>query len=440
MRKNLLLAAAALGMALSSPAMAQTAGEDEAALNDPVTGRGSIARILSQRDPFAWHDAIERHTGRARERSLGEAMLALVTEPAGESTAALQEWLSANASELDAGTLIFLSAMYGERLMETGEYQRALSVFRQVSTAIPEAAPNFENGIGILEQFGEAGPTRSTGASGATVPATQDNATLLNIPVTINGHTIPMIADTGAEYSLISHSTAQMLGLESIESSSTIGTSTNEALEAGFTVVPEIRIGGMEFENVAFTIIPDEALQFSAADSDNLDEEYEITGVLGLPVFVAAGRIAWLDNGQQIALGSDAPAVSEGGQIYWHREGLGLEVDFGDGPVPVFFDSGARVSQTSIRGLIEVGVDSETLENRTVTTGGGGGFAEENVLVLPSITFGLSGYDFVLEDASVYPSEGNPELADGGYAGSDILKRVGLFAIDFETMRYRAEE
>lgn len=411
--------------------------DDETALNDLVTGRGSIARILPQRDPFVWSEAVERHTGRASERALGEAFLHLVFEPAAASPDALQAWLSAYAEGLDPDTLVFTSAMYGERLMEIGEYQRARDVFQQLSDAIPQAAPNFANAIGLLDQFGEAGPTRSIGASGTSVATTQDAATLLSIPVEIDGQRVMMIADTGAEFSVMSQSTAHRLGIEFDDrSEQTVGTSTNEALTASFTIIPEIRIGDMVFQDVAATIMPDSALQFSAADSDNLDEDYEISGVLGLPVMVAAGRIAWLENGQRIAFGTAAPEVTDGGAIYWHRQGLGLGVDFGDGNTPVFFDSGARVSQGSLRSLYELAMDPDTLERRTITTGGGGGFAEEEVWVLPELVFGLPGARFTLEDANIYPSEGNPALADGGYAGSDILRSVDVFAVDFRNMAY----
>lgn len=405
----------------------------------PETGRGSIARVLPQRDPFAWQAAVERHTGNETERALGEAFLQLVFNPATSSPDGLQAWLNANAENIDTNTLVFVSAFYGERLMEIGEYERALSVFEQISTAVPQAAGNFENAIGILESFGNASSTRSAGAGGTTVETTLDAATLHNIPVEINGRTVQMIADTGAEFTLLPRSTADALGLTMDGETQTVGTSTVEALEAQFTIIPEIRIGEMRFTDIATTIVPDEALQFSAADTENLTEDYTITGVLGLPVFVAAGRVAWLDNGTRLAFGTSAPVVPEGGRIYWHRQGLGLEVDFGNGPVPVFFDSGARVSQTSTRGLLEIGIDPESLDSRTIITGGGGGFAEEDVLVLPAITFGLPGTEFVLEDANVYPANGDPRLDDGGYAGSDILKSVDVFAVDFESMRYRTE-
>lgn len=408
---------------------------------DDRTGAGGLASILSQRDPFAWQARLDAHTGPESERGLGEAMLALVSEPVPGNRNRLERWLEAHAASLDPQTHLFIASMFGERLLEQGDYSGAASVFRGLVEAYPPAAGNFANVLGILDTLGDAPATDRTGAPGVIVQTTRDAASLLNIPVSINGETIPMIFDTGAEYTVIARSVADRLGIGGGNDGMTVGSSTRVEVSAAFAVIPELAIGGMVFTDVAVIIVPDAALSFAAEDSPSIDEDYTITGVLGLPVMVAAGRIEWRDGGREIALGTAAPplAPADGAPVYWHRQGVGLAVDFGNGPVPVFFDSGARVSQTSHRGLLEIGVDPESLEERVVQTGGAGGIVDETVRALEAITFGLPGRDFTLVDANVYPSDGTVALADGGYLGVDALKGVNSFTLDFNTMRYAVE-
>lgn len=80
-------------------------------------------------------------------------------------------------------------------------------------------------------------------------------------------------------------------------------------------VVEVATIESVKMRNVQVLPLSDSMLK--------LAKDYVIPGILGVPAIAATGRIAWLDGGTRLALGSDGPEPSGTDRVYWHEAGLG---------------------------------------------------------------------------------------------------------------------
>jgi len=208
----------------------------------------------------------------------------------------------------------------------------------------------------------------------------------------VNGVTSAWFADTGAEIATITRSLADRMKVRRVSNRIRVGTTTADVFgEVG--MIDLLQIGSASVENVPVLILPDEQLKVGNVQ--------QIDGILGLPVFVAFGRIAWVDGGRSLALGEEAPKARAGSpKIYWHEEGLGVPVSTARGTMGAHLDTGAN--STSWRQEGTALVDPSDLARATkeiARIGGAGGVVEVKQQRLPFLDIRLGPVPVRLEKA-----------------------------------------
>src|SRR5262249_4814864 len=145
---------------------------------------------------------------------------------------------------------------------------------------------------GMAEALADQPPIRAIGA--ARVPLSWNAFGSQSVDVTANGVTSSWFADTGAEITVVTASLAERMGIHPIAERIRVGTTTSDVF-GKVGLIGRLKIGSALVENVPVLILPDAQLK--------VGNVHQIDGILGLQVFVAFGRMAWVDAGRTLALG-----------------------------------------------------------------------------------------------------------------------------------------
>jgi Aspartyl protease len=359
------------------------------------------------------------------------AILAVRSSPPGGATQALEAWLA----EHPAAPMRYRALgwrLLGDRLQQEMEYSRAATAYESAIEADAAFSEDLQDSVVLARVAARVPPTEVVGPSGTSVPLVTDLAKLKRARVsTGGGAAATMIVDTGAEVNIVAASVAQALGLRALPGEVRVDTPT-EAVTGTLVVADRLQVGEMGFSNVLFLSMPDAELTFS-------EGAYFVDGILGLPVFATAGRMAWSAGGELLALGEAAPRLDESGSpLFWHADGIGLGVGSPEGLQPAFFDSGAS---RTLFGPAILGYLSEeeraglTTETRPRTTAAG--TSEVTYQRGERITLRVDGSPMVFTDALIVENDDFGVAADVASIGSDVIRRSIEVALDFESMRYR---
>jgi hypothetical protein len=115
------------------------------------------------------------------------------------------------------------------------------------------------------------------------------------IPVAFGDFTRDYWFDTGANLSIIMRSEAEALGLDIRPAGIDMATSTDTRVVGDVALASSLRIGAMEFRDVAFVVVDDAVLTFG---------DFRIPGVIGFPVIEAMGEIRLRPDGEALVPGS----------------------------------------------------------------------------------------------------------------------------------------
>lgn len=141
-----------------------------------------------------------------------------------------------------------------------------------------------ENELRIARALADAPPQRVVRRTASSIPRGRH----ARVPVQIGDSLRSYMFDTGANLSVMKLSEAQSLGLDVRPAGVRIGTSTGRRFTADVAVAPRVRLGGIEIENVAFLVAPDDVLDGS---------QFVVPGILGFPVLDALGEVEFRRNG-----------------------------------------------------------------------------------------------------------------------------------------------
>jgi hypothetical protein len=190
----------------------------------------------------------------------------------------------------------------------------------------------------------------------------------------------------------------------------------------------DIKLGNIEFKNVAFLVLPDSALTFAHG-------RYAIKGIIGFPVIYAFtgftikdDKILRISQNQQET--SDKNFALDGQYII-------IRVIAHNDTLPFIFDSGNQTTELSSSFFKKF--RSEIIgkcKKRKVQTGGVGGMDKTEAYILDSLTLSAGNSRYRLDSIEIHPKDllGYDMKYVYGNFGQNYVSRFSEMRINFASM------
>jgi len=291
-----------------------------------------------------------------------------------------------------------------------------------------EKVADYKNSYGLWNALRDVLPQKVEMKEGIALQGSRDKAGLLNLPVKVNGQPMDLVFDTGANISVVTASTAKKLGLKIIESSVSVGSSTDANVNSKLAVA-DVKLGEAVVKNVIFLVFEDKALFFPQID-------YQIHGIIGFPVIEALGNFS-ITRKDAFSV-SIKPAASKVKQNLCFDGLLPLVAGVHKGRRMVFsLDSGADGS-TFYRSFFKA--DEQNITKRAkpgkIMLGGSGGSKEVAGYILEALDLTVANRKVHFENARVITEKLNDksEYLDGNL-GQDLIWQFAKMTMDLRSMR-----
>jgi predicted aspartyl protease len=274
-----------------------------------------------------------------------------------------------------------------------------------------------------------AGPGQSVDgpvAMGST-PLRYDEMGLPRIAISLNAGVQDAVVDTGANLSVLSAETARRLAIPIHSSRGSVGNAAGGTVPVRTGVAERLTIAGTTLRNVPFLIIDDAELTFAAAGG------YRIQAIIGLPVLRALQRIRM----DETHFAVEAPQPFDPARQALHAAGndLFLRVQVGGEVVPLLLDTGAnRTLLTSVFAAAHPQLVSG-LSAAEQQVASAGGQRRTSAVVWRDVSVNVGGRSVTLPSISIALPAAGANARNYGTVGSDVLRRLGSYAIDFRAMR-----
>jgi len=343
----------------------------------------------------------EAEAGTPAERQLAAGIELAWTSHSPAASFALSAAVDAQTdASLKAAGLRALMSLH----MRRGEFAAAASAGLRADAIAPLDASE-QQALTFIKALVGVAPTRALGNPSGQTPIARDLAGLRRSDISVGDESVSAILDTGANFSTINATSAQRLGLRMLDAAVSVGSSSFDAVASKLGVADRLSIGGAEFYNVVFIVLPDADLSFA-------NGAYTIDAILGMPVFLDMKRIAFttVDGQEVFAFGNDAASAGDTPRNLLFS-GLSPMVDVTIDvkgqtlELSVLLDSGAQ--KTSFEGgFAEVGAhllgDAATV---TATRGGAGGsVTSDTTKRIPALDLTVGGKTAALKDVDVHDS------------------------------------
>jgi aspartyl protease len=290
----------------------------------------------------------------------------------------------------------------------------------------PEREGN-ENTHALMISLSEVPP--ETIEFGIDVPtkATRNKIGSWNVLVQVNSFTGQWIFDSGAGLSTLSESEAKRMGLAVRESKAWVGGSTDKRSPLHVAIARDLQFGPAHVHGVVFLVLSDESLYLAPV-------HYQITGILGLPVIRALGRVEISSAGDvRVHAGVAAPVGAP--NLFSDGDSSIVDVDHGQRHLQMHLETGAN--DTSLYPSFRDALSREEtarIRSKREKRAGAGGAIQIQAEVIPALRFETLGTPVSLKNVSMLPEQpkGENRFRDG-VVGMDALWNG--FLLDFDAMR-----
>ncbi|HZY63289.1 MAG TPA: aspartyl protease family protein [Edaphobacter sp.] len=253
------------------------------------------------------------------------------------------------------------------------------------------------------------------------------------IELDVNGVKEQWLLDTGANYSCVSRSFAQRLGLKILPGFAQTGsglTGLENRLQAA--VIPTMQVGGATLKNVIVLIFDDANLNIHIGD-----RSYQINAILGYPAFQAMRVITFRRDGEFEA----GPSTYQNGTeipMYMRRLTPVVNLRANGVTLPFTLDTGASGTELSIRYYERFRHSNLSWKPGEEETSGAGGNIRRTIYTQPVLRLGIGSKTAILKDVSVTPKKTNSGLDElYGNIGQDMFANFESFTLDFADMRFK---
>ena len=308
-----------------------------------------------------------------------------------------------------------------------GHYGKAAQAQDEVLKLTPANDPDragIENDRLLVDSLRDVAPV--TADPGAETPgrAVRNPLGSWNVPVAVNGVAGDWIFDTGANMTTVTESEAKRMGLTVGESKAWVSGSTGKHNALRLTVAKDLVFAGAHVHNVVCLVLSDESLHIGPL-------HYQITGILGLPVLRALGRVGVTREGGIRIGGQEAPGEPN---LFYDDLSMIAEIGHNGHRLQMFVDTGANES-VLLPGFRDALASNELarIHRKTEKTAGAGEVTKRRVEVLPLLQLEFPGQTVELKKVSLLGETPEGVKYREGTIGMDALWDGFLF--DFRTMR-----
>lgn len=327
-------------------------------------------------------------------------------------------------SSLKADVEWELSSVY----LRAGLYRNSAEAARAAVAADPSKVDEGQKRqLGFVEALEDAKPQKLTIGGSGTVNVERDLAGLPRVIMTVNSEPQPAVFDTGAGFSVMTASLAAKLSLRLMPKPITVKNSVGGYADGRIGIADRVTLGNAVYENVAFIVMPDDALSFAGG-------VYKIPAIIGMPMMIPLQTIsmAKTSHGETLTFRDQGGA---GGASNLTMDGQELHVT-------ATLVEGARQARL----VLDTGADRTTLngsaanayptpmtsgQRKSFSTGGAGGSKkDEEGFVLDDVTLRIAETAVVIKKLRV---RSHTDDVRDGVLGQDALKS-GFF-LDFDDMR-----
>lgn len=283
-------------------------------------------------------------------------------------------------------------------------------------------------GRGFAAALVDAPTMRIPALAESEIALTRDALGLPLANVVIDGIVQPAVFDTGASFPLLVQSRVDALGLRMLDTVAEGRTNSRDALSFRFAVADTLEIGGMLFEHVVFTVVPDATLIFG-------DDGYAIETIIGLPVLLHLGRLEFRVTDGVLRFGPSGHSPSSDSNLLLSGTRPLVLVDVADANerLQLMLDTGMNATSITDRAAAEFPRLAVGVRERTVAVGGVGGLSRERVGVIPDLVVSVHGLEVPLTGVWVRSVEIGGRH---GILGQDVLSAYSGYVLDFQAMRF----
>jgi hypothetical protein len=306
-------------------------------------------------------------------------------------------------------------------------YKILLSQFKDKIDA--EKKQDYENSFGLWDALRTTPPQTISFDGNLQIQAKRDKANLLNLPVQINGKLMDFVFDTGANLSVVTSSTAKKLNLKVIESSVSVGSSTDVKVKSKLAVAPQLKIGNLTVNNVVFLVLEDKSLFFPQVN-------YQINGIIGFPVMEAFGNVT-ITQKNEFSVKEKSEKQSLEPNLCLDEFKPLIAANYNKQRMIFAFDTGAVTS--TFYPLFFRANEVEILKTsnpQKMKIGGAGGFKEVEAYNLNNLDLMIAGKPVRMAKAKILTAPVNDESKYFyGNLGQDLIKQFERMTLDFKSMR-----
>jgi predicted aspartyl protease len=266
-----------------------------------------------------------------------------------------------------------------------------------------------------------------------TIPTQTSPIGSIDAQLTVNGVTVPWLLDTGANFSVVSMSFAQRLGLTlSAKEAHVKGGVNGFSSPLRTASLPELNLGSARVFNVVLLVMEDKDLTLPTAKG----KKYVINAIVGFPVLHALGSITFAKGGEFSAI-TGRPEPTSGARLFMNKLTPLLEATINNKRFLFSFDTGANGTQLSERYFEKFSAEVAAGRKAAQVTAGAGGSRRVEVYILPEVKLAIGQQPVWLKNVSVFPFGVGTNFDEGfGNLGRDVVADFASFTLDFRQMRF----
>lgn len=348
-------------------------------------------------------------------------------ESSNEKIDSLYSMHAGRLSEKHRYELLQLKQMNHSKLFE---YERADSTLQQMLSGLRHVMDSAEiddyNNSKKIWAALSGQPKQVVSINGHTVlDLKRDALGLQNLTLSVEGDSLDVIFDTGANLSTVTETTAKRLHIRMMDTTVIdVGSITGRQVKARLGLCPEFRLGGITVHNAVFLVFPDEALAIPQAN-------FQINGILGFPVIAAMKEVQLTKTGQFIVPVNRSTHTEQNMALKFLNPVIYLDGE------NFTFDSGANSTILYDNYYRKHKKDIEAKYRETdISLGGAGGHITQKGYLVDFETT-INNKRIVLDSVQLL----REKLKDGNYfagnIGQDLIGQFDKMTINFESMFIR---